>query len=737
MENKTDNLPAIFSGSLATSPAQQVRGVPIDQEEANIPISHYLWVIRQNIPKILIFMLTSLMVTYLISKRLQPIYEATATINIDRQAPTGVIGDQSRVSAEGDSDEFIATQMKIMQADSVLRPVAEKYGLLEREGQLSQPTPSARKAHQDQPTKLGRLNVTRPPNTYLVLVSYRSTNSQLSADVANAVAKSYVEHIFRIQTASATSASGFMTTQLDELKARMERSSQALAQFEKELNVISPEEKTNIMTQRLLQLNSEYTTAQADRVRKEANFNSIKTGSLEAVQISGQGDSLARVQERINEAQEKFAEIKASKGPNHPDYKKAQLQLAELTQQFNSLRENIAQRIEVDYNQSVNREQMLQKALDQTKADFDHLNAHSFDYQQLKQEADADKKLYEELVTKIQEAGINSGFQNKNTVISDLARPEASPIFPNLTLNLLIAGILSLLLGVATAILTDSLDASINPEEIQRLYQSELLGTLPIVKDARTLLRRGIADESPSTALSTTKAPDGAGSAPFDEGVRMLRNSILLSDFNRSIRSLLFTSATPGEGKSTIAMHLAMAHAQQGKKTLLIDADLRRPTLDKKLNIAVAGPGLSGVILGELSWDEALLQIPSQPNLYFMPAGAASRKVSDVIGSGITDLIDEAVRVYDLVLIDAPPILGFAEPMQIAIAVDGVVLIAVAGETNRKAVSMVVGTLRRLGANLLGIVLNRTSKNHKGGYYYYTYDYNYRYYNLRGTKGDA
>src|SRR5271163_4427211 len=144
MEKKTENLPALFDGNLTPSPAQQGGNFTVEPEEASVPVSHYIWVIRRNIPKIIVFMVTSLVLTYLISTRLQPIYEATATINIDRQAPTGIVGDQSRSSSgDEDADAFIATQMKIIQSDSVLRPVAQKYALLEREGQLNQKTAEA------------------------------------------------------------------------------------------------------------------------------------------------------------------------------------------------------------------------------------------------------------------------------------------------------------------------------------------------------------------------------------------------------------------------------------------------------------------------------------------------------------------------------------------------------------------------------------------------------------------
>jgi succinoglycan biosynthesis transport protein ExoP len=732
MKNETENLPAIFDPSTALAQNQPIWSTDAgaDKHDDATPVAHYLWLIRRHAWKIGVFALTSLVITYLISSRLQPIYESTVGINIDRQAPSGVIGEdaQKMSYAPQDADEYIATQIKIIQSDPVLRPVARKFNLLEREKRLEGLTPREAAAIMAAPTVLKRIKVVRPTSTYLVMISYRSTDSQLSADVANAIAKSYLEHIYRLQVSSATNASGFMAKQIDELRARMERSGQALAQFEKELNVINPEEKTNIVSQRLLQLNTEYTAAQADRVKNEAAYNSIASGSLEAAQASGQGEALQRLQEHINDAEEKFAEIRSSKGPNHPDYKRQQMQLQELQAQFQTLRTNIAQRVEVEYRKSVAREQMLQNTLSQTKAEADQLNLHSFDYQRLKQEADADKKLYEQLMTRNQEATINAGFQNKNTAISDPARPGSAPVFPNTPLNLALATMVSVILGMGMVILLDSFDTTIrDPEQIHRLYQTDLVGTLPVVKDSRSLVSMPL---EPNTAESQSLVkPEGKQArsmSSFEEAIRMLRNSILLSDVNRRLRTILITSATPGEGKSTVALHLAIAHADQGKKTLLIDADLRRPTLDKKLGITDAGPGLGGVMLGHAALEEAIVQLPTLPNLHLLPAGAPSRRACDLIGGIIADLLDEAVQIYDFVILDAPPMLGFAEPMQLAIAVDGVVVIAVAGETNRKAITSVVSTLRRLKANLLGIILNRLSNDTGSGYYYYRYYDYYR-----------
>ena len=577
----------------------------------------------------------------------------------------------------------------------------------------------------DSPTELRKLDVRRPPNTYLVLVSYRSTNAQLAADVANAVAQSYIEHTFRLQIKSATGAAGFMEKQLDELKAKMERSDQALARFEKELNVVNPEEKTNITSSRLLQLNSEYTNAQSDRVRREALFNQMKAGGIAALEISGQSEDLKRLQEKMSDAQQRFAEIKSSKGQNHPDYRRISLELAELEQQTVETRKRINDRIETDYRQALNREQMLQSAVAETKLDLDKLNEKSFDYQRLKQEADADKNLYQELVKKIREAGINAGFQSSNTAIADPARPDSKPVFPNLRLNLIVAAILSTLIGIAGVILLDSLDTTIrDPEEIRSLFHTDLVGTLPYIRDSRQLLLT-TADMNHQERGDRKDGGDRtAVMSSFEEGVRMIRNSILLSDFDRRLRSILVTSATPGEGKSTVALHLAIAHAQQGRRSLIIDADLRRPTLNRKLNLSGAD-GLAEVLTDGIPWQTVIRDVPGHPNLHVLSAGNPSRRASDLIGGAISELLDEAAGCYDLIIIDAPPLLGFAEPMQLAIAADGVVIVAVAGETNRKAVAAVVTNLQRLRANVIGLVLNRVSRNSGSSYQYY---YSYRQY---------
>jgi capsular exopolysaccharide synthesis family protein len=210
----------------------------------------------------------------------------------------------------------------------------------------------------------------------------------------------------------------------------------------------------------------------------------------------------------------------------------------------------------------------------------------------------------------------------------------------------------------------------------------------------------------------------------FDEAVRTIRNTILLSDFEGRLRSIVLTSAAPSEGKTTIAAHLAIANADRGKKTLLVDGDLRRPSIHTKFGFNPR-EGLSNVLTGELPWQDVILPVEGRPNLKLLPAGLGSHRAADLIGPRLSTLLDEFAKEYDLVILDSPPLLGFAECLQMATAADGVLIVSRAGETRRGAVAEVISVLHRLRANIIGVVLNQVSKNTSSdGYSYYGY---YRY----------
>jgi polysaccharide biosynthesis transport protein len=677
-----------------------------ESDEARVPLSQYLRVLKRRRWRILGFVAACTLAAVIVSARLTPLYESTATVDFDRQTPPGVVGPEAQRGASNDADQFMATQIKLVESDPVLRPVDQQFRLRELERQSM-----GASGAEDTPVTLRDLRVTRPPNTYLLLISYRSPDPKLASEVANAISKAYLDHTYDVRLHSSANLSGFMERQLDELRAKMERSGQALAGFERELNVINPEAKTDMLSSRLMQLNTELTGAEAERLKREAAFESVRGGALEAAFATPQGEELRRLAERRNEAREHLADLKTHYGINHPEYRRAQARVIDLEAAIETTRQEIAARVKIEFEESARRETLVKRALSEAKEEFDRVNARSFEYQALKREAEADKRLYEELFRKVKEAGINAGFENNAIRIADAARPALLPVFPNIGLNAMLVLLFSALAAGGAAIVSDLLDNTVrDPEQVSRTLPTEVIGSLPLVK------RRGV------TGIRATAAPGRRESesdlSGFGESVRALRNSIFLGTADPGYRSLLVTSAMPGEGKTTTAANLAAANAEHGGRTLLIDGDLRRPSLHRVFDLAGAD-GLLNVLLDEISWRAALTHLDWLPGLSILPAGSPSRRTAELIGRSLAELIDDASREFDLVILDAPPMLGFAEPLEMAAAVDGVIVVARAGRTSRKAVGTVLGTLHRVRARTVGLVLNEVHQELSDSYAYY------------------
>lgn len=688
--------------------------------ESVVPLSHYLWVFRRNLLRVGLFVGAATILALALSMQMTPVYEATVAIDIDRQTPTGVIGQESSRAITNDSDQFLATQVKMLQSDSVLRPVVERFRLPVRKPsrfRLVQPYTEQQK--NDAPMVLEGLKVSRPPNTYLLLVSYRSTQPKLAADTVNAIAHSYLDHTYNIRYQSSVGLSRFMEKQLDELRLKMESSSSALARFERDLNVINPEDKTNITSARLLQINQEYTSAQADRVKKEAAWRSVEEGSTAAAQVSSQGENMRKLEERLSEARQRLSEVQAHYGENHPEHRRSQAQVTELERQLTTLKTNIQQGVNVEYRQALNRELMLERQVKETKAELNQLNSRSFDYNNLRREAEADKKLYEELVRRIKEAGINSSFQNSSIRIADLARTPLEPVSPNLLLNTVLAFVLSLLLSLIGVLASDALDNTLrDPEQVKSILGAEVLGTLPEVKSWRHGI--GLAKVGEPGLVTKSSGEGYATMGGYEESIRTLRNAILLTNFDRTLRSILVTSAQPAEGKSTVAAHLALTHALQGAKTLLIDGDMRRPSVHRRFSIE-NNLGLGGFLQGKGELRDQIQISNASPNLHILTAGSPSRRPDDWLQGRMDSIVEELLEQYQLVILDAPPLLGFAEPLEMATSVDGVIVVTRAGSTSRKQVGNVIEMLTRLRANVLGVVLNQVNASMSESYSYYGY----------------
>ncbi|MFL6448764.1 MAG: GumC family protein [Bryobacteraceae bacterium] len=692
----------------------------IEGEIAGTSASDFLAVVGRQKWKILSFMVVSAAAVAIFTARLQPLYEATAELSIERPGVSSIIGQDGSGNngPVNDMDQLVTTHIEALRSDAVLRPVAQKYRLLEREGQLKRKSPVQVANIQAAPITLKRLQITRPPNTYMLRVTYRAHDPKLAADVANGIAEIYVEHSADAQAQMSVDRASVMQQELVGLRAKIAKSEAALTSLERHLSFNDSEAHVTTLETRYAQLSTELAAAQEERIRKGEAFTAVRTGALGAAQASTQSEALSKAIDRLAEARQKFAQTKAIYGTNHPEYRKAANEVTELSAQLDEMRGTTVKRVESEYSQSVAHEQALTNLLQNARAELDQTSPARHKYNQMKRELESDKQLSDEMARRIKEQAINGAFRHGLARISNPALPAAVPVFPNTLLLVVVASMASLMLAIGGALVADAFDQSVlDPEQAARSLRVNFLGALPELTKAAAAIKPGQVPSRESIAHCLSS---------YEEAIRTVRNTLTLVDFNREHKTIMFTSALPSEGKSITVAHLGHAFALHGRRTLIIDADLRRPAAHKRLGIQPPS-GLSGALEGQHSWRDAVVSVPSVPNLGFLAAGVTAVRASDLVTDGISKILDEAAREFDLVLIDAPPLLGFAETLQIGTAVDAVILVSQAGRTPGKLVATALNNLHRVRINVLGLLLTRAKTNSQSyGYGYGTNSYSGR-----------
>jgi len=693
-----------------------------DPAESQRPLTFYAGIVRRRVFAITLLSIVLTALVVLGCSLLPPINTGSAIIAIDRQSSPEMVGD-NRLLSTGD-DQFMATQQNLLQADTILRPVAERYDLLQREHQFRRylfwdQSPQKQKQIRNAPIVLKHLKIEREPNTYLLTITYHDEQPQLAADVANGIADSYLRNIFDTRIKEAGRLSSSMEQQLIDLKEKMASTHRALMVDQRNLGTADPEQKTAVLVARLQALNTESSAAEADRIAKEAVYREAREGTLPEVEVSAQSTDLTKDVEKLQVAKANLALVGATYGDQHPEYKKAAAQVAEAQLALDESRVNVATRIGVEYHQTLVREQMLSRAVGETKEQVDDLTSQSFNYLQLKHEAETAEKVYEDLFAKIKQSGINSELQNNIIRLADSARPAAKPIFPDWMRIVCLSMAFFVFACSAAVIWAELTDATAKePGAVEAALGVPVVCSLPKVTNME--LRLALGPDGMRIAGSRWRGLQGGF---FDEGVRHLRGYLMLSEQSHAPKSILITSALPGEGKSTLALSLAMAHAEQGKRTLLIDADLRQPAIERIVRLD-PDAGLAEVLAHRSHWSSVTRSVPGRPNLSVLGSGLPLPLALALIGPQMRGILDQAVLQFDLVVLDSPPLLGCAETLELAVAADLAVLAVRSGQTPMKSLAATVETLRRVNVAIAGLVLNETAiatdATHKAYARYYT-----------------
>ncbi len=702
----------------------------------------YLLILRKHQWLILSFLLSVATIVAIATFRMQPVYVATARLEIDREN-TSVLPFQAPdpYAYMMDSENYIETQSKILTSETLGLQTIRSMGLAGRPGfsagRVSDAVASGSLANQKRPPELGAflggLTVKRVPNSNLLDITFESTNPELAARVLNAHLENYIEQNFRSRYEATTQASTWLADQLNELKIKVEKSEDARIAYERQNQIWTLDDKQSITSQRLVDVNKELTEAQSDRMRKEALYQLAKSGSIDAIPEVRENKVLEDILQKRTEAYTQYTAALNQYGPNFPRVQRLQAQLKEFDQLIDTEKKNIANRVENDYRAARQRELLLVQALDQQKAETNQMAERLVQYNILKREAEANKQLYEGLLTKLKEAGISAGLHSSNIRVVDPAMIPSSPARPAKARNIALGFLVGLVGGIGLALLREYMDNTVKtPDDVEMLSRLPSLAVVPAFLENNGNGRRGLL-KSASTNFHDSRVElvsHHLPKSPVSEAFRALRTSILLSQAGHPPQVILVTSALPREGKTTAAANLAVTLAQLGDSTLLIDADLRKPGVGRLLKLGDGKhAGLSSYLAGVSSLDLVTVPHPAIPNLAVIPTGPLPPNPADLLSSQkLADAIAELRQKYKFIVIDSPPIMAATDAVILSVQVDGVLLVVRSGETPKEAFTRTRELLSSVKCRLLGVVLNAVDSSAPDYYYsyrYYPYSYAY------------
>jgi len=698
------------------------------------------------------------------SLKTTPVYEASGTIAINKPDTTLNFQGSATFNLDYYDPSELDTEVKILQSDLLALQVIRELNL-DRRPEIADQAPSAPSSSldlspdplQSDPARAssmigsfkGSLRVTLSPNTRIIEVHYRSPDPQLAANVVNALMQTYVENNFKAKFESTMQASDWLSKQLVDLQMKVETSQEKLVRYQKEHEILGADEKQNITMEKLDELNKELTAAESERMDRESAYRLVESGDPEAIssatgaladESSSQAGTALLGALRAKEADLKIqaAELNTQFGPSYPKLSVLNNQLKEIESEIQAEMKKIVSKLRGQYSAALQRENMLHEALERQKQEANKLNESAIEYTLLKRDVDTNRQLYEGLLQKLKEAGVSAGLKSNNFRIVDSARPPTGPIEPNIPRNLLFAAVLGLASGLGLAFLLEGLDNTVRTtEQAQIISGIASLGMIPLgsksTREGPNTKRLVIASSKEAVELVTQVRPQ----SQMAESYRALRTSLLLSSLGAPPKIIMVTSALPQEGKTTTSINTAVVLAQKGVRVLLIDADLRRPSIHKTLGM---GPrsGLSNILTGSSTIEQAITRSSILPNLFVLPSGTPPPNPAELLASSnMRDALNKMREQYDHIVIDTPPSLSVTDAVVLSPRADAVMLVIRSGQTTKQALRRSRDVLTQVNARLIGVLLNAVDLSSPDYYYYYEYQGKYaRYYREDSSEPD-
>jgi succinoglycan biosynthesis transport protein ExoP len=520
----------------------------------------------------------------------------------------------------------------------------------------------------------------------------------------------------------------------------VETSQEKLVRYQKEHEIFGVDDKQNIITEKLDELNKEMTMAEFDRMQKEAVYRQTQSNDPVAVSAAivadttgGGTGAASALLDKLREQQAglriQVADLSTQFGPSYPKIAQLNNQLKEIDHQLQSETNKAVDHLNGRYQAALQRENMLRTSFEKQKQAANKLNESAIEYSILKRDVDSNRTLYEGLLEKLKEAGVTAGLRSNNFRIINAARVPTSPSEPNIPRNLSFALVLGIISAVGLAFLLENMDNTVRtPEQAQAISGLPSLGMIPLgsksTNRGATGKRLALTASKEVVETVTQVRPQ----SQMAESYRALRTSLLLSNLGAPPKVIMVTSARPQEGKTTTSINTAIVLAQKGVRVLLVDADLRRPSIHKTLGM---GPrsGLSNVLTGSATLQQTITTSPILPNLFVMPAGTPPPNPAELLASSnMRDLIVELRGLYDHIVIDTPPTLSVTDAVVLSPRADATILVIRSGQTTKPALRRARDILTQVNAHVAGVLLNAVDLTSPDYYYYYEYQGKYGHY---------
>lgn len=713
------------------------------EEEDVIDLREYWNVLLRRKWTVIIVMIVLLVGTFIATAMMTPVYRATTVLQIERD--TGDVLEYKGVTAEesGWSSDFYQTQYELLKSRALASRVIDQLGIQDASSSAEKDAPGfisemlsgvksginsmlttreeAVTPEEDaalppdlESSFLGSLGVQPVRNSRLVKIYYDSTNAKEAALIVNTLASSYVDMTLERRFEASTYATGFLDDRIKQVRADLEDSEQALADYNKERGIINQDDKLGILMDKLREMNAALVGVETARIAEESRYQEMISTSDASMSQFLDSQVVQSLKQRKAGLQSEYQELLKIYKPAYPKMVQLQNQVAQVDKDMGEEIDNIRSAIKAKYQAKLREEAKLTESIDSTRKEIMSLQQRSTNFQSLKREVDTNRELYDGLLQRMKEVGVSAGITTNNISVVDRAQTPRYAYKPSLRKNMMIALMLGLFGGVLLAFLFESLDDSIkSSESLEKIVDKPVLGAIPLVSVQEL-------GDLENHSLFAYRSPTSA----FAEAYRSMRTALMFSTAGGAPKIMHFTSANAGEGKTTTAISTAINFTLTGGKVLLIDADLRNPSLHKTFS-SPNNMGLANYLAGDIE-PAKIARKTSIENLFVIPSGPVPPNPAELLsGAKMMDLVSLGARRFDYVIIDSPPVLGLADSLILADIAQATLLVVSANTTRKGALEACLKRLQHARANILGTVFTKIEMG-KGGYgydYHYSYDY--------------